>query len=99
MSRKINADSIKGFLDTGLTGIKNLFFEVLSRSINDVETETYKDAIEVGISHTVSVLYEADVKDELFIFSINTGKFRRQKQKNGFALKKKPHHAVRWSIF
>lgn len=68
---KIKMDDVKECLAVGGKALANLALEVYGESINQAGESAYLDAIEIGITNTISALYDTDTSDDEIIRVLN----------------------------
>ena len=71
MKSKIQIDKIKEYLSAGEKIIENIGLYLYGESLNQAGEKAFEEAIELGITNTISALYEAKVQDDEIIRVVN----------------------------
>lgn len=68
---KISSDDVKEYLAAGGKIAASLALKLYGDSINQAGEVAFSDAIEIGITNTISALYDADVDEERIFHVLN----------------------------
>lgn len=67
----MNAKAIHTFFTNGGKVLRNLAIDIYGRALDEAGETAFTDAIEVGITNTITALYNAEVKDEVILREMN----------------------------
>ena len=65
--KSMNAEAVRDFFISGGKIIGNLAISLYGKSLDVAGKNAFSDAIEIGITNSITALYNADVKDEVIL--------------------------------
>ena len=69
--KSMKAEAVRDFFINGGKMIGNLAISLYGKTLDVAGENAFADAIEIGITNTITALYNADVKDEVILREMN----------------------------